>query len=145
MLGPTNIEWVANMFGLLRAGFAVVTLSPRISVQAIVKLMSETQCETVVHADSPQFLRTIKQVKDQAHVQAATMLRRADYDKPPANEPAICRDIVKAEEAERSVVIMHSSGSTGLPKPIYTSHRRYTGFRTPPTARRTREFMTLPL
>ncbi|KAL8778824.1 MAG: hypothetical protein Q9194_001781 [Teloschistes cf. exilis] len=145
VLGPTNIEWVANFFGLLRAGFAVVTLSPRISVQAIVNLMSETQCETVIHTDSPQFVRTIAQVKDRAHVQAATMLRRADYDKPPTNEPAICRDIVKAEEAKRMVVILHSSGSTGLPKPIYTDHRRYTGFRTPPASRTTKEFMTLPL
>lgn len=145
MLGPTNIDWVANFFGLLRAGFAVVTLSPRISVQAIVNLMSETQCETIVHPDSPQFIRTITQVKDRAHVQAATMLRRADFDKPPGNEPAICRDIVKAEEAKRNVVILHSSGSTGLPKPIYTDHRRYTGFRTPPAPRRTKEYMTLPL
>ncbi|KAL8631707.1 hypothetical protein Q9189_002614 [Teloschistes chrysophthalmus] len=145
VLGPTNIDWVANFFGLLRAGFAVVTLSPRISVQAIVNLMSETQCETIVHPDSPQFIRTITQVKDRAHVQAATMLRRADFDKPPGNEPAICRDIVKAEEAKRNVVILHSSGSTGLPKPIYTDHRRYTGFRTPPAPRRTKEYMTLPL
>ncbi|KAL8694896.1 MAG: hypothetical protein Q9218_000560 [Villophora microphyllina] len=145
VLGPTNIEWVANFFGLLRAGFAVVTLSPRISAKAIANLLSETQCGTVIYTDTPQFLRTIDQVKDRTDVQATTMLRRVNYDKPPADEPDIRRDIVKTKEAERAVVILHSSGSTGLPKPIYTSHKRYTGWGAPPANRRTKEFMTLPL
>lgn len=31
-------------------------------------------------------------------------------------------------EEDRDVLILHSSGTTGLPKPIYTSHRHYLGF-----------------
>ncbi|KAL8738447.1 MAG: hypothetical protein Q9181_000761 [Wetmoreana brouardii] len=144
VLGPTNIEWVATFFGLVRAGFAVVTLSPRISATAIVNLTSETQCETVIYADSPQLRKVVDQVKEQKDVQTMTMLQRAGFDKPPTGEPPLERDIDKAKEIERNVVIMHSSGSTGLPKPIYTPHKRYTQSRHVPGPG-TRELITLPL
>ncbi|KAL8645201.1 MAG: hypothetical protein Q9210_006841, partial [Variospora velana] len=143
LLGPTDIQWIVTFFGLLRAGFAVITLSPRISSQAVANLMSETDCASIICADSPQILRTIDQVKDQIKVQAVPLLRRASFDRPWIDGPPLTRDIDKAKEAERMVIIMHSSGSTGLPKPVYTNHKRYTqSFQ---TSAGTKDFMTLPL
>ncbi|KAL8991869.1 MAG: hypothetical protein Q9169_007580, partial [Polycauliona sp. 2 TL-2023] len=144
LLGPTNIEWIATFFGLLRAGFAVVTLSPRISAQAIVKLMSETHCETIVHAETSQLLRVIGLVADETSIKTLALLCRTGFDRPPSNEPPLVRDIDKAKEAERLAVIMHSSGSTGLPKPIYTNHKRYVQSLNP-VSPGSRDFMTLPI
>ncbi|KAI4149890.1 MAG: hypothetical protein L6R39_002393 [Caloplaca ligustica] len=77
LLGPTTIEWVVTLFGLLRAGFAVVTLSPRISAQAVASLMSATHCESVICAVTPQTLRTLDQVKGRRDIQATPILSRA--------------------------------------------------------------------
>ncbi|KAL8958002.1 MAG: hypothetical protein Q9193_004858, partial [Seirophora villosa] len=143
LLGPTNIQWIATFYGLLRAGFVVLTLSPRISSQAVANLMSETHCASIVCADSPQILRTIDQVKDHISVQAVPLLRRAWFDRPPTDGPPLTRDIDKAKEAERTVVIMHSSGSTGLPKPIYVNHKWHT--QPDQASVGTKDFTTLPL
>ncbi|KAL8965587.1 MAG: hypothetical protein Q9197_006448, partial [Variospora fuerteventurae] len=143
LLGPTDIQWIVTFFGLLRAGFAVVTLSPRLSSQAVANLMSETDCAAIICADSPQILRTIDQVTGQMKVQAVPLLRRAWFDRPWIDGPPLTRDIDKAKEAERMVIIMHSSGSTGFPKPVYTNHKRYTQLSL--TLPGTKDFMTLPL
>ncbi|KAL8933717.1 MAG: hypothetical protein Q9216_006236 [Gyalolechia sp. 2 TL-2023] len=143
ILGPTNIEWVATVFGLLRAGFAVVTLSPRISAKAVMKLMSETHCESIICADSSLVLRTVDQVKEQASIQTVPILRRTWFDRPSVGVAPLTPVINKAKEAKRLVIIQHSSGSTGLPKPIYATHERCT--QSYPGATGTKEFMTLPL
>ncbi|KAL8777966.1 MAG: hypothetical protein Q9213_007632 [Squamulea squamosa] len=144
VLGPTNIEWFATFFGLLRAGFAVVTLSPRISAQAIINLMSETQCKTIVYTDSLQLRQRIDQVKDETSYQIVPMLCRTGFDKLSNDEPPLVRIVDKVREADRMAIIMHSSGSTGLPKPIYTNHTRYVhsdNLVSPGS----RDFMTLPM
>lgn len=143
VLGPTTLEWVITLFGLLRAGFVVVTLSPRISAQAVANLMSETRCESIICANSLQILRTIDQVKNRIDVQAMPIMRRAWFDRPPVDGPPLSGNIDKFKEAEKTVIIMHSSGSTGLPKPIYTNHKRYT--QSYQAVAGTKGFMTLPL
>ncbi|KAL8680911.1 MAG: hypothetical protein Q9186_002923 [Xanthomendoza sp. 1 TL-2023] len=144
LLGPTNIEWIATFYGLLRAGFAVLTLSPRLSAKAIVNLMSETQCESIIHPDAPQLLRVVDQAKSLAAIQTISMMSRTAFDRPLTDEPPLARDIDKNKEAERLVVILHSSGSTGLPKPIYTNHNRYVQPMNP-VSPGTRDFVTLPM
>ena len=75
---------------------------------------------------------------------AIPFLRRTGFDVPPSHEPLLVRDIDKAKEADRLAIIMHSSGSTGLPKPIYTNHKRYIQLSNP-IGPGTRDFMTLPM
>lgn len=75
---------------------------------------------------------------------AIPILRRTGFDVPPSREPLLVRDIDRAKEADRSAIILHSSGSTGLPKPMYTNQKRYVQLSNPigPGAR---DFMTLPM
>ncbi|KAL8774731.1 MAG: hypothetical protein Q9209_000670 [Squamulea sp. 1 TL-2023] len=144
VLGPTNIEWFATFFGLLRAGFTVVTLSPRISAQAIINLMSQTQCKTIVYKNSLQLRRIIKQVKDGTPYQIVPMLCRTGFDRVSDDEPPLVRIVDKVREADRMAIIMHSSGSTGLPKPIYTNHTRYVHSNNLVSSG-SRDFMALPI
>jgi len=53
LLGHTDLDWIVSVFGLQRAGYAVLTLSPRLSAQAIINLMEKTHCETLIYRDSP--------------------------------------------------------------------------------------------
>ncbi|KAL8969455.1 MAG: hypothetical protein Q9183_001988, partial [Haloplaca sp. 2 TL-2023] len=124
--------------------FAVVTLSPRISAEAVANLMSATHCDVIVHTESPIPLRTVDEVKHQMNIHAIPMLQRDGFDTPSTEDQPFNRNVDKVKEAERMVIIMHSSGSTGLPKPIYTSHKRYT-VGLPSIGPGTKHFMTLPL
>ncbi len=53
------------------------------------------------------------------------MLRRIDFDVPnTTSQPPFERDIIDRDAEHASVaLILHSSGSTGLPKPLHLSHR----------------------
>jgi len=53
------------------------------------------------------------------------MVGRGDFDKPGSKEPRYQRDhIDRGVEKNWTLAILHSSGSTGLPKPIYLPHKR---------------------
>ncbi|KAL8947135.1 MAG: hypothetical protein Q9222_006551 [Ikaeria aurantiellina] len=82
-------------------------------------------------------------VKAQKQIHTVNIMSRTAFDKPLADEPALIRDVDRTVEAERTVLILHSSGSTGLPKPIYINHKQYT--RPCPASQGTRDFITMPL
>lgn len=143
LLGPTNLDWVVSVFGLSRAGYTILTLSPRMSAQAIVKLMRGTNCECLVYHDSPQLLAVTTEAASLMSLQTVPILSRYDYDTSEDAAPPFERDVDVAEERKRLAVIVHSSGSTGLPKPIEVVHSRYTmAYDIGPGDR---DFMTLPL
>jgi len=143
LLGPTNLDWVVSVFGLSRAGYTVLTLSPRLSARAIVKLMQETHCGCLIYHEVPQSLVVVKEAASLMSLQTLPILPRHEYDKLEDHVPPFERDIDMAEERKRPATIVHSSGSTGLPKPIEVEHARYTmAYAIGPGDR---DFMTLPL
>lgn len=120
------MDWVVSVFGLSRAGYTALTLSPRLSASAIVKLMKETRCECLIYDELPQLSVVIKEVVSLTSSQVLPILSRNDYDKPGNSPLPFERDIDMAEERKRVATIVHSSGSTGLPKSIEVVHARYT-------------------
>lgn len=143
LLGPTNLDWVVSVFGLSRAGYTVLTLSPRLSAPAIVKLMQETHCECLIHHVSPQLSVVIQEAASLMPLQSMPLLSRHDYDTPDAPMLPFHRQVNMDEERRRPATIVHSSGSTGLPKPIEVVHARYTiAYAIGPGDR---DFITLPL
>lgn len=143
LLGPTNLDWVSSLFGLSRAGYTILALSPRLSSQAIVKLMEETYCESLIYHPSAQLVSTVNQVKAVTSAQTLSILPRSGYDRPGSIEVPFHRNVNLAEERKRYAIIVHSSGSTGLPKPTGFTHARYT--QPYPIGPGKRDFMTLPL
>ena len=66
------------------------------------------------------------QVKAAMGVTTVPMMLRRDYDVESDSTPAFEREVNVEEEKQRYAAIVHSSGSTGLPKPIYCRHTRFT-------------------
>lgn len=105
--------------------------------------MQETHCECLIHHGSPPFLKVLKEAVSLMSLQTLPILSRDEYDKPADPGPPFERDIDVAEDRRRPAIIVHSSGSTGLPKPIEVVHARYTmAYAIGPGDR---DCMTLPL
>ena len=126
LLGPTNLDWIVSAFGLSKCGFTVLALSPRLSYQAMVKLMQETDCHCLVYYASPQLRPVVDQVQLAMDVALLSMMPRSDYDVPTDKLRPFVREFDILEEKKRYAAIVHSSGSTGLPKPIYYQHTKFT-------------------
>ena len=100
-------------------------LSPRLSYEAIVKLMKETGCISLVYHTSAQLSPVVDQVKAAMSVKVIPMMQRKEYDRVQDASPSYVREVDVESEKERYAVILHSSGSTGLPKPIFVKHKKF--------------------
>lgn len=105
--------------------------------------MQVTDCDGLVYYPSPQLLPVVDQVQAAAAVRIFPMMPRRDYDVLEGGSPMFVRDVDVAKEEKRTAVIVHSSGSTGLPKPIYYMHTWFT--KPYAIGSGDRELFTLPL
>ncbi|KAL9043026.1 MAG: hypothetical protein Q9214_003616 [Letrouitia sp. 1 TL-2023] len=123
ILGPTNIDWVVSTFALSMAGYSVLTLSPRLSSAAIAKLLQETNCECLVYSNTPPIIGLVQETAAAVSVQTVSMHSRTEYDCP---ERPLRQFPDDPTQENRPAIIMHSSGSTGLPKSMKVPHWRFT-------------------
>jgi thioester reductase-like protein len=139
LLGPSNLDYFFALLALSRLGFTVLFLSTRISEVAYLSLLTGTQCNHIVVDKSFQKMaKTLKSVKpDLEIIDIVGMTTTENND--PMTPASLDLDI----ESSKVAWIIHSSGSTGLPKPIYQTHRaalkNYEG------SLELRGFVTLPL
>ena len=139
LLGSTDLPYVITFFALSRLGYTTLCLSNRLASSACVALLDETSCDIVVPGRSKQVASLIAQVQQERSVKSIPIVRRQDFDQPGLDEPPIRRVEVDPSSV---VTILHSSGSTGLPKSIYLTHKRLMT-KTPPSTGSV-EFTTFP-
>ena len=140
VLGQTNIDWVISTFAISKAGYTVMILSPRLSSVAIAKLLRETRCECLIHSGTPPVLALVRETTAAIDIQTMLMLPRAEYDKLDKSLQQFPED---PNQEKRTAVILHSSGSTGLPKSISIPHARLVA--PTPIPGEKRDLITLPL
>lgn len=109
------------MIALSRMGFAVLYLSNRLSTEAYVNLLRRTKSRkmvtSVVHETATE------QIKEQyPQLSCFNILAKADFD---VSQPSGPRYpvVLYPNPSSRISFIVHSSGSTGLPKPIFQTHK----------------------
>ena len=111
------------MLALSRLGYALLMLSPRLSSEAHFSLLEETKCSTVF--SSPNQRSLTQKLQTTTKIRCCTILTRSEYNNhehlASAQELSVAR-LDKKSASSRIAYIMHSSGSTGLPKPIYQTH-----------------------
>ncbi|KAL8904938.1 MAG: hypothetical protein Q9207_002932, partial [Kuettlingeria erythrocarpa] len=124
LLAPSNVAFIVSFFALSRLGYTILSLSLRISPAAILDLLQKTDCMTIVHGQMPPVQATLEEINQKLPVLGAVCIpMRTDYDLAHPTFPPFAREYGREEESSRIALIIHSSGSTGLPKPIFLSHR----------------------
>jgi thioester reductase-like protein len=82
-------------------------------------LLEQAECDTIL--TTAQFHDALADVRNQKSITVLQMLEQQDYYR--IDAPVFHRIYNAEHENPKRAVIIHSSGSTGLPKPIYLTHR----------------------
>lgn len=119
LLAASDLDYLVAQFALGRLGFTPLLLSTRLSPEAINSLLEKTSCSDIVYSaanlakvESIAALRPLKSV-----------LQCDDFKSGPL--PELHVDLDLDFETNTSCNILHSSGSTGFPKPIRNVHKNF--------------------
>ena len=145
MLSKSGIHYAVNMLAFVRLGWSVLYLSPNNSAAALAHLIRATKTGVVfgqlAYADA---VIEANAILSESKVKIWDFAEESVWDVRDVEpvEEAFPAAFTPAEEAGRTAFIIHSSGSTGLPKPIFISHSaslatasityEFTGFITSP-------------
>ncbi|KAG9088743.1 hypothetical protein FRC06_001865, partial [Ceratobasidium sp. 370] len=133
LISTDSILHVTLILGAIRAGLVPFPLSPRTQVEGIAHLFTQTQTSRVVTGGSPAIAGLYNQVE--------SLLSEQGYKLEPVPVPPLS-DIypqlsskpntsihpvqpfprLQNTTPETTLVILHSSGSTGLPRPVLCDH-----------------------
>ncbi|KAI5287183.1 hypothetical protein KEM54_006185, partial [Ascosphaera aggregata] len=121
LLAASTLDYVISFFTVSRLGHTILALSPRLAPLAVANLMKENGCHHLVHGESSQIKHTINEARALFDFNIYPLPVREEYDIPLSNY--FERKYDGQAENTKPCVIIHSSGSTGLPKSIPLSHR----------------------
>lgn len=120
LLAPSNLDYVATIFALTRVGFAVLLLSNRLALEAYISLLKKTKCKRIVASEN--HYEVVKSIQAELEVSQYPLLKQSQYDIKAPLTPRFSRSLGTVADSTRNSFIIHSSGSTGLPKPIFQTH-----------------------
>ena len=124
LLGQPTFEYLITIFGLSYLGFTILFLSPRLADQAHLSLLKATCCRHIV---IPRKLTgTATSLKcSLPDLQVVPIITETFHQKTDLNNQHHHNSIPVFDldkETKKTAWILHSSGSTGPPRPISVSH-----------------------
>lgn len=122
-------------------GFSVLFLSTRLPTEAYVALLQETECTRIVAG--PKLSSAVAGIHGVYPVESFPIPDLSVCGHSTTASPRFRRQTELLDEQNAVAFIVHSSGSTGLPKPIYQTHRQCLSNYA--TGSGMRAFVTLPL
>lgn len=110
------------MFALNRLGYAVLFLSTRLTAPAYARLMDMANCDQIIHTKQHQQVVT-EICAQRPGCSSFSLLQRENWFNRPASFPRYQRpNVDPSREGKKIAWILHSSGSTGFPKPIFLTN-----------------------
>jgi acyl-CoA synthetase (AMP-forming)/AMP-acid ligase II/UDP-glucose 4-epimerase len=119
ILAHSGLPFIITLLGLSRLGYASLLLSTRLAAPALIRLLELADCNTLL--TTSHFHPVLEEVKAERNTTVLELLKHEEYYGVEA--PSFERAYNPYKEAAKNIVIIHSSGSTGLPKPIYLTNR----------------------
>lgn len=122
LLAGSSFEVILTVFALNRLGYAVLFLSTRLTAPAYARLLAMANCHQLIIAK--QYQPTVHDICiERPGCGSFPVLQREDWFNRPASSPHFKRSGVdSAREGKKIAWILHSSGSTGFPKPIFLTN-----------------------
>lgn len=121
LLGPSDFEYLITLLAISRLGHTVLLLSTRIAEEAYVSLVETTKASFLV--TYPAFQSTGANVSRRTGITEVFVISSLDASSPEvlsARLPSV--ELDGPTENKHITWVIHSSGSTGHPKPIYQTH-----------------------
>ncbi|KAL4895444.1 hypothetical protein BDV59DRAFT_200088 [Aspergillus ambiguus] len=145
MLGPSDLNYLVMLLALAKLGHTGLLLSTRISVEAYVSLLERTHSRHMfIHSS---FRDTAEELKKQLPDLQVDEIPCADVYHYPITTGDIDTNLTpwldSTVESNYIAWIIHSSGSTGLPKPIF--HTQTAALKNYAQNMNMSGFITLPL
>ncbi|OQE09213.1 hypothetical protein PENVUL_c007G01628 [Penicillium vulpinum] len=122
LLAGSSFEVVVTFFALNRLGYAVLFLSTRLTAPAYTRLMDMADCSRLINAR--QFQQVVAEISTGIPgCRSFSLLQREDWFNRPVDTPRFERPGADpSQEGKKIAWILHSSGSTGFPKPIFLTN-----------------------
>jgi acyl-coenzyme A synthetase/AMP-(fatty) acid ligase len=118
------LDFLVNIYALGRLRYTSFLISPRLPPSAVSSLLKLTEARIFLHAPEHAQLAEDSTILIAYPIQSLTILPRKIYDNPNDTSPPFSRNVEPITEQSRRYMMLHSSGSIGLPKPIdYTNSR----------------------
>lgn len=123
ILAQSGLHVAITIMALNRLGCAAFLISTRLASPAIIRLCDLANCSSML--TTPNFHPVLSEVRKQRQLEILPLIQHSDYYGKDA--PRFTRSYDPEKENKKIMAIIHSSGSTGLPKPIYLTHRSVIG------------------
>lgn len=121
LLATTSFEYVVSIFALNRLGLTVLFLSTRLTAPAYARLLEMADSRTLIVAGAnASIVDEINQYRPGCN--RISMLQPEDYRSVSAPAAFKRQHVDLTKESKKMAWILHSSGSTGFPKPIFLSN-----------------------
>ncbi len=138
LLCPSGYDFLTHLTALWRLGYAVLPLDPANQPLAAVNLMRLTGSQHLFfHGSCAERVQAIDRAGTEARgteegidwtwkFEQHGMIATEQLDSTPDQDALDASQLRDSVQSSSPLVIMHTSGSTGLPKPIYQLHRFWT-------------------
>lgn len=144
LLGPSNLSYLVTLLAISKLGHTVLFLSTRISNEAYASLLTKTESTYLVaHQNFTVMTREMKNRIPSLQVVEMPNVEPSDHTLADFIDTRITLNLDPVQETKEVAWIIHSSGSTGLPKPIYQTHSA--AIMNYATNMNMRGFITLPI
>ena len=119
LLGRSSLDYFLTLLGISRLGHGLLLLSPRISEEAHVSLLNVSKASYLLVSDEFQGMgENIHKQLPSLYIN--TIAIRPQYSTLSPYTPS--NNLDPEKESQKLAWIIHSSGSTTLPKPIWSTH-----------------------
>ncbi|KAK8041417.1 hypothetical protein PG994_014424 [Apiospora phragmitis] len=126
LFAQSDLSFIVTFFAIFRLGCKALIMSIRLGEPACLNLLATADCDTIMYGNTARITATIADLKKaDSSLHFMPIPARKDFDRPDHPLPEPFDRPIPDKEAEHVQIslIAHSSGSTGLPKPLFLSHR----------------------
>ncbi|KAM3549904.1 hypothetical protein ARSEF4850_008612 [Beauveria asiatica] len=115
-VGPNDARYLILFAAGVKAGYQIMFPSPRNNTDSQVSLLQVTKCQKLLYGKE-----YAKRIQPWLHESGIGALEMLGLDQALKDEPALVHPYNETFESAEfdPVIILHTSGSTGIPKPIY--------------------------